>query len=316
MGRVRAEPVRELVAAPEPGPVFRLEYCDVRFWYPWHFHPELEIKHVVSGAGTRIIGGSVEPFEDGDLCVVGSGTPHCWSSPPRRGRWVRARVVQLLPNLFAGPTVHRGFAPFAALLDRARSGLQVTGPEHAEAVAELTRLFDARTEARQLAHLLTFFAIVADAPSTRSLGGPALAPRGAAEHHLTEPVLEFLQRAFLEPLAEEAVARRFGMSASAFSRFFTRQFGKSFSRYVVELRVARASNLLLREPLTVREIATRAGFGTVASLNRHFRAVKGMTPTAYRRRGRELNDGLRAGEGGLLRCDGEGRRPAPLPADD
>lgn len=311
----RAAPRREVVGVPDAGPLYRLEYCDVRFWYPWHFHPEIEIKHVVRGAGTRIIGESLESFTDGDLCIVGSGTPHCWSSTPVRGRWIRAQVVQLGPELF--PAVARetaGFGRFTALLDAARGGLQVLGAEREAAVRELGRLFAARTDARQLAHLVMFLAIVADSPHNRLLGSVGTQrPTADARHRLAERVLGYVKERAHLALTEEATAREFGQSPSAFSRFFKRAFGKSFSRYVAELRVARASALLLGEPLAIREIAERAGFGTVASLNRHFRAVKMTTPTAYRRRGRELNAGLQGGEGDLLRCDGAGRRP-PAPA--
>jgi AraC-like DNA-binding protein len=311
MMQKRTAPLREVVATPEAGLVFRLEYCDVRFWYPWHFHPEIEIKHVVRGSGTRIIGDSVETFTDGDLCIVGSGTPHCWSSKAERGRWIRAKVVQLHPELFA--TSAGGFEAFETLLESARGGLQLLGPERTEAASELSRLFEARSTARQLAHLVTFFAIASDSRNTRILSTLAQpGPGDTTRHRLAQQVLDFLKDRIHLPLTEQATAREFGLSPSAFSRLFTREFGKSFSRYVILLRVARASNLLLSEPLEVREIAQLAGFGTVASLNRHFRAVKMTTPTAYRRRGRDLNTGLRAAEGQLLRCDGAGRRPTAV----
>lgn len=304
-------PIREVVGTPEPGPLYRLEYCDVRFWYPWHFHPEVEIKHVVRGTGTRVIGDSVEPFTDGDLCIVGSGIPHCWSSEPERGRWVRAQVVQFDSELLrARGQANSGFDALAAVLDRARRGLEVTGPERLEASVELGRVLAARTDARQLAHLVTFLAIVADSPNNRVLAGATTTPaREGSRQHLAEQVLRYLRERIELPVTEASAAREFGLSPSGFSRFFQREFGKSFSRYVVELRVARASNLLLHEVLSVREIARLAGFGTVASLNRHFRAVKGTTPTSYRRRGRELNRGFRTDARELLRCDGAGRRP-------
>jgi AraC-like DNA-binding protein len=140
------------------------------------------------------------------------------------------------------------------------------------------------------------------------LSEPAQAKRGA-RHQLAEHVLRFIKERAHLPISEEAAALEFAQSPSSFSRFFKREFGKSFSRYVAELRVGRASNLLLSEQLEVQAIAQLAGFGTVASLNRHFRAIKMTTPTAYRRRARELNVGLRAAQGEILRCDGAGRRP-------
>jgi AraC-like DNA-binding protein len=311
MARSRNAPLREVVGTPEPGTLFRLEYCDVRFWYPWHFHPEVELKHVVRGSGTRIIGDSVEAFTDGDLCVVGSGTPHCWSSKAERGHWIRAHVVQFQPELLgAGERDGNALNQFVSLLRTSQRGLQLLEPERTEAQGELARLFAARTNARQLAHLITFLAIVADSQNNRILSALAeIQPGDTARHHLTQRILGFIKDQIHLPITEHAAAHEFSQSPSAFSRLFKREFGKSFSCYVAELRVAQASNLLLNGSLEVREIAQLTGFGTVASLNRHFRSVKMTTPTAYRRRGRELNTRLRAAEGELLRCDGTGRRP-------
>jgi AraC-like DNA-binding protein len=48
-----------------------------------------------------------------------------------------------------------------------------------------------------------------------------------------------------------------------------------------------AGDLLLREPLSVAEVATRVGYQSEAALSRAFRREWGVTPSAYRRRGAE-----------------------------
>lgn len=104
------------------------------------------------------------------------------------------------------------------------------------------------------------------------------------------------RRLATERMTEEQVARHFGQSPSAFS-------------HLADLRSARASNLLLTHDSPVQQVARFAGVGTVASLNRHFRAITRTTPSAYRSKARTLNTGLRAAEGQLLRCTPSGERP-------
>lgn len=305
-------PLRELVEPSLVSDLFRLEYSDVRFWYPWHFHAEVEIKQVVAGAGTRTVGTSIEPFEAGDLCLVGSGLPHCWQSKAVRGKWVNARVVQFKETIFESERA-TAFGDIRRLFSRARRGLVVTGRTRAVAETELEKLLEAQGEARKLGHLTTLLAIIAEGDEVRDLcSGAGSEPEDLDLDPFASHALAFMQESAGLGIAESEAAEHFGLSPSAFSRRFKREFAKTYSSYVAELRIARASNLLLRTGKSMTEIATLSGFGTVAGLNRHFRRIKGTTPTAYRGHARRLNAGFRSDEATIIRCGGmdapDGRR--------
>src|SRR5437763_13165773 len=64
--------------------------------YPfnWHYHPELELTLIVKGRGLRFVADSIQDYTDGDLCLLGSNTPHTWQSQP--GKRVYAIVIQFL----------------------------------------------------------------------------------------------------------------------------------------------------------------------------------------------------------------------------
>lgn len=78
-----------------------------------------------------------------------------------------------------------------------------------------------------------------------------------------------------------------GMSPSHFSRFFSRAIGQPFSMWLAETRTREAARLLTLNNRSIVEVADMVGFGSVRTLQRHFRAAFGMSPSTYRDRFRE-----------------------------
>ena len=48
--------------------------------FQWHHHPEFELTLTLNSRGHRYIGDDVEPYDDGDLVLIGPGIPHSWHS--------------------------------------------------------------------------------------------------------------------------------------------------------------------------------------------------------------------------------------------
>ena len=85
-----------------------------------------------------------------------------------------------------------------------------------------------------------------------------------------------------EPIQLEDVASHMGMSPSAFSRYFKKVMGKTFSRFVNELRVGRACRLLLETDQPIAAVAFDCGFNNLSNFNRRFRELQGVNPRAFR----------------------------------
>jgi len=73
------------------------------------------------------------------------------------------------------------------------------------------------------------------------------------------------------------------MSRATFGRAFPRLFGKTFVKYLVEVRVKQACTLLAETERSVTEIAIGTGFGSLSNFNRQFLALKKTTPLGYRK---------------------------------
>ena len=78
------------------------------------------------------------------------------------------------------------------------------------------------------------------------------------------------------------VARHCNMSYTAFSRFFSRHAGRSFSEALLLTRVKRSMRLINSTDMSITEIAAQTGFSSTSHYIRSFKAVTGKTPLMYR----------------------------------
>ncbi|MBR3015993.1 MAG: helix-turn-helix transcriptional regulator [Clostridia bacterium] len=85
-----------------------------------------------------------------------------------------------------------------------------------------------------------------------------------------------------DDLSQGAMARMAGISKDYFSRIFRSVTGMNYSKWLNMIRMERASELLINRDMTMTEIAMSAGFQSISSFNRVFRAEKGMSPGEYR----------------------------------
>jgi AraC-like DNA-binding protein/quercetin dioxygenase-like cupin family protein len=264
----------------------------------WQHHDDVELTLVTEGRGMRGVGGSVEAYEEGDLCLIAEGTPHGWAEPA--GHRVHAVVVHFPRSLIRLCESVPELGRVRALLEEARGGLLVSGRTRDAVAEEVVALSgeSPRSFRRPLRLLGVLSALAEGARGDRraigatGTGGEAGALRSATADPRLMRVLDYVEGALADEVEHAEAAARAGFTASAFSRFFRRRTGRTFEEYVNEARVARACRGLLETDRPVTEIAFEAGFGSVAHFNRRFRRAKGVTPTAYRARA-----GLRAAGG-------------------
>jgi len=74
-----------------------------------------------------------------------------------------------------------------------------------------------------------------------------------------------------------------GRSEAHFSRSFRGTFGRSPHAFLIRRRVELAAGYMLRTDMCLSDIALGCGFVDQAHLCKHFRAVTGDTPAAWRR---------------------------------
>ena len=279
-------------------PACPLTLLDVRadaFTYPMHYHPELELTLVVQGRGQRYIGDSIQAFEPGDLVLVGANTPHCWQSDRRFGHTVRALVVQFPEDLFGADFLERPLGrPLRELFERAKQGLAFSEKVRGRAIERLkTMSHPSQSNLDRVGLLLHILADMTQKDEQVVLGlGTHPGTVSQQSHGVLDKVLAYIDQRLDREMSQREVAKMAGLSTAGFSRFFSRNLGKTFVTYVAELRIKRACQLLLDNEHSIADIARLSGFHNLANFNRRFFRFKGMTPSEYRRLARSAPRGV------------------------
>ncbi len=109
------------------------------------------------------------------------------------------------------------------------------------------------------------------------------APVRAVDAQSLAPVLDWAQRHLAEELSVRLLAGQASMSERTFARRFRDETGTTPHHWLLQQRVALAERLLETTALPVEEIARQCGYGSATMLRHHFTALRGTSPTAYRR---------------------------------
>ena len=257
------------------------------FPFEWHYHPEYELTFTLNSLGQRYIGDHIAPYGDSDLALVGPNLPHTWQSA--RAIDPDAPHVAIVMWFTQGwvEQVLRPLPEFRAtcrMLDASTRGLGFSAKTAAEARTRILALLE-RDQTAQVIGLIDLLALLARDDGPTMLTAPALAAAAAAdgEAERIAPVLSYLHARYSDPaLSVGMLARRVHMSLSTLHRLFRRHTHMSVTDYVTQLRIGRASAMLIGGDRPVAHIAEEAGYRNLAYFHRQFKAMKGATPRAFR----------------------------------
>lgn len=253
----------------------------------FHVHPEYEIVYIVSSFGTLFVGDSVGTFDAGDLMLIGPMVPHHFHNSPQDSvsdEWGHAKLIQFKRD-FAGSVLFQlpEMRAVRHLLDASIYGLAFPSEVIGEALKLMVEVFDAQDAAR-VASFLKLLDFLSESPYKKlsTISGNEL-QNITSDTRLNE-VLRYIHDCLEKgrKVTLEKTASKINMTPQAFSRYFRKTTFKRFIDYVNEIRVGKASRLLLNTDKTIAEICYEAGFNNLSNFNRQFQKVKNMPPKAFR----------------------------------
>lgn len=93
----------------------------------------------------------------------------------------------------------------------------------------------------------------------------------------------YIEEHYNEDLTLERITQEINYSKSYFCYLFKAVMGRIYVEYLSEVRIRHAQKMLLDASKTVTEIAFSVGYKTVATFNKCFKQITGVTPSNYRK---------------------------------
>lgn len=264
-----------------------LDSLNKGFDYPIHYHAEYELTMVLNSSGNRIVGDSTEKYHNRDLVLIGPYLFHKWDDEDRDHEYhgdCRVITVQFDMHLFDNQILaKRPFQNVQRLLERSRQGLQFSG-ETLDMAFPLMDELTTHTGMTGVVLFLQLLDVLANSKECRALASEgfdweAIQTTSTRLH----AAYQYVIKNFTDPeLKMTHVAQHVNLSDSAFSHFFRKSTKKSFTQFLIDMRLGYACRLLQETDDLVRDICLASGFNNVANFNRHFKKAHNCTPFRYR----------------------------------
>lgn len=254
----------------------------------WHSHCEYQLFVVLEGTGTRFIGDSIKSFERGDLVLTGANLPHLWRSDEAYFKKdsqlsIHGIVIYLQENFMGEQMMQKEeMLLVKKLLKKSARGLEFYG-ECKDLVTGMMKALALMSGLESLIQLLKILQVLANSKAYHYISHTEYSdPVNENETDRMNKVYEYALANFRSRISLPELAEILCMTSSSFSRYFTARNNRTFSKFIMELRIKYACKLLIETNMPVSLISYESGFNTLSNFNKQFKEIMNKKPLEYK----------------------------------
>lgn len=255
----------------------------------WHYHAEVELIHFKKGEGTQFIGDSMKRFKAGDVVIIGSNLPHYWRFDDiyfEEGSKAIAdvRVSHFNENFWGDQFLHLPENnTIKSVLDKAKRGLQVTGKARQKIADFLDDLVNA-DGIQSIVLLMEALSAISDCKQLEPLSSIGFKPDFVEdESDRINAIYEYSVKNFKRKIQLKEIADVANISPNSFCRYFKSRTRKTYSQFLIELRVGNACKLLIENNHCLKRLCYESGFNNFTSFHKYFKMITGKSPLIYQK---------------------------------
>jgi len=248
-----------------------------------HIHDCLELGYCHHGSGIFVVENKVFPFQTGDVSVINHREMHLAQSA--KGTFSEWTFVSLDPLRLLGACVDdSGLLNTSSLCGPLFKNI-LAGQQHSgirQIMRELVKeLSEKKSGYRSCVRGLVWTLLARLCRLSRGDKIEAV-KTGRRNIERVAPALHYMATHYMEPLRMTVLAKACFMSLTNFRRLFVQAVKKTPFEYLTHVRMQMATVLLADTDKTILEVSLEAGYFTLSSFNRQFKAAMGMPPRVWR----------------------------------
>ena len=280
--------MNEQLAISSSSPLRARFYDYQHFTYPWHFHSEYEIIYISESTGTQFVGNSIESYRAGDVLLIGSNLPHYLKSDEiyhsaNAPSKVRGTIIQFEKEFMQhAVNFYPQFMRIKKLLEESRMGVFFPAG-CSQKLIELLNLIPVEKGMNQITSFLQLLKVMSEIMHRKTISKPDFEYNTEHNASRVDKVISFINKNYTRQITLDEIASFASMNATAFCRFFKKETGKTFTKYIFDMRIGYACKLLLMNEMSISQIGVVYGFESISHFNKIFRKVSGYSPTEYRK---------------------------------
>jgi AraC-like DNA-binding protein len=272
------------IPKPENVTLYVQHYKGENFYEKLHQHKEIQISVVLKGEGTYIIGDCVGDFKPNDIFVLGENLPHVFKRDT-----AFEYEAEMVSVFFSKGSYGEGFfnlpefEHFQHFFNNSVLGYKVISSK--KDISLLLSKIHKLTKYEQFKSFLEVLNLISEADKRKLSSLINLKKYAGDEGKRMSDIFQYSMENFHKEVTLHDVANIANMTPNAFCRYFKQRTNKTFVNFLIDIRIGNACKLLAKNnDLSVTEISYKSGFNNLANFNRKFKAIKGITPTEYRKK--------------------------------
>ncbi len=279
-----------LIVPKTPNQSFSVRHdCVPYFFDRWHYHTELELLYIVNGEGTQFIGDHISRFKTGDVLLIGPNLPHYWRCDENYFKEIpelkaEAKVIHFLENFLGTEFLHLPEnIDLDNILKKSQRGILISGTTKLKLIPYFNEILTA-SNTKKIILLLEVLNLIATSRDITFLSSPTFQSSfDKSETDRLNDIYKYTMNNFKGKITHEEIASVACLSVHSFCRYFKSQTKKTFTQFLIEIRIGYACKLLIENKFTISEICFDSGFNSFSNFNRYFKNITGTSPLEYRK---------------------------------